>query len=504
MKTTGDQVMINGHPYTLGEKLGGGVEGAVFVCQERPEFVIKLIYPRALTSAETKKLKEHILWLKNTIGINNELRNKLAIPKGILDDDDIGYIMFRTQGYDCLSNYIVVPQNVDFEIFYKENYKLKKRLQSISFLFHALELIHISGLLFTDLSPNNIMVHPEKNSLIFIDTDNMRRKKDAYLSVLGTPGYMAPEIYIGCEERNKKLLDAGLSEEMFSQSGRLSAESDVFSAAIIAFQLLTYQHPFVGDAIEDGTAEDESSALRCETDYILHENGSNISSTPFVRAFDECKIVTNKIKHLFYRTFVDGKNDPNLRPLAIEFVEAFDEAQDMLTTCETCGANALFSLEEDNFCWDCEKRLGTRVVLGIFNKFVETSRDKLVAEILGDEPLAENGNDSAYQLVSTVLLDENKSRYLYLRHFERTSNRSQYFAKITLMDSISNTVRLQILDTTVISACYLIDRKARGTKIAVQDIRKAQEFNYECYDILFDVVDSRVGKIQTIGRISRR
>lgn len=248
----------------------------------------------------------------------------------------------------------------------------------------------------------------------------------------------------------------------------------------------------------------ESAALRCESDYILHENGSNISTTPFVKAFDECKIVTKKIKRLFYRTFVDGKNDPNLRPLAVEFVEAFDEAQDMLTTCETCRADAIFSLEEENFCWDCENRLGTRVVLGIFNKFAETNRDKLVAEILGDEPLAENGNDSAYQLVSTVLLDENQSRYLYLRHFERTSNRSRYFAKITLTDSISNTVRLQILDTTVISACYLIDRKARGTKIAVQDIRKAQEFNYECYDVLFDVMDSRVGKIQTIGRISRK
>ena len=197
MKRTGDKVLINGHEYELGEKIGGGLEGSVFVSKDRPEYVIKLINTTKMGDRAKQELREHLMWLKNTIGANAELKNKLAIPKALVEGDDVGYIMYRATEHDGLKTYMTFPMEMSaFEKWYKENYKLKKRLQIASFLFNALELIHISGLLFTDLSPNNIMVSKNKNSLVFIDTDNMRRKRDAYLSVVGTDGYMAPEIYI--------------------------------------------------------------------------------------------------------------------------------------------------------------------------------------------------------------------------------------------------------------------------------------------------------------------
>lgn len=506
MKQTGDKVLINGHEYELGEKIGGGLEGSVFVSKDRPEFVIKLINTAKMGACAKRELREHLMWLKNTIGANTELKNKLAIPKALVDGDDIGYIMYRAVEHDSLKTYLTFPTDDmrAFEKWYKENYKLKKRLQIASFLFNALELIHISGLLFTDLSPNNIMVNKHKNSLVFIDTDNMRRKRDAYLSVVGTDGYMAPEIYIGLDEMNKKVNSVEFDKTELPKSGKLSAESDVFSAAIIVFQLLTLQHPFVGDAIEDGTADEESAALRCETDYILHKNTTNFSSTPFVELFDSCKIVTPKIKELFYKTFVDGKNNPYARPSAVEFAEAFDEAQDMLATCDNCGADFIYLHERENSCWDCDSKTDSHVVLQIFNGYDEANRDKLVAKILGDEPLCETDKKYRFVEICSVVLEENKDKYLYLRHFERTTKRSQAFAKIVLTDNISGNVRLQIVDTTVIPSCYLIDRRSPGTKIPIDDLRKAKEFSMDRFAILFDVVQSRVGKIETIGMLSRK
>ncbi len=504
MKTVGDKVLISGHEYTLGKKLGGGVEGAVYVCVEKPDFVIKLINSGKSNLIQRNEMREHLNWLKNTIGANQILRNKLAIPKGLLQGDDVGYIMHYISDYVSLSKYVTIPQNADFVEWYKNNYKLKKRLQIASYMFNSLEEIHISGLLFTDLSPNNILVHPDKNSLVFIDTDNMRRKTDAYLSVLGTDGYMAPEIHIAWEEYSKKLLEGGFNKEDLPKSGKLSAESDVFSAAIIAFQLLTLQHPFVGDAIEDGTAEEESAALQCKTDYILHKNGSNVSSTPFVKIFDDCKTVTPKLKELFYKTFVDGKENPYLRPTAVEFVEAFDEALDVLITCGECGSECIYTLNEENVCWDCEEEITQSVILEIFNKFSEGNRDKLIAQILGDKPIDESEKNNRFNHISTVVLEENQGRFLYLRHFERSSKRSRYFAKVTLLDEVSGLVRLQILDTSVIPACYLIDRQSRSTRIPIDDVKKGQEFSFDRYGILFDVIDSRVGIIKTVGVISRK
>lgn len=505
MKRTGDKVLINGHEYELGEKIGGGLEGSVFVSKDRPEYVIKLINTTKMGDRAKQELREHLMWLKNTIGANAELKNKLAIPKALVEGDDVGYIMYRATEHDGLKTYMTFPMEMSaFEKWYKENYKLKKRLQIASFLFNALELIHISGLLFTDLSPNNIMVSKNKNSLVFIDTDNMRRKRDAYLSVVGTDGYMAPEIYIGLNEMNKKVNSAMFDKTELPKSGKLSAESDIFSAAIIVFQLLTLQHPFVGDAVEDGTAEEESAALRCETDYILHKNKSNISNTPFIGLFDNCQIVTPKIKELFYKTFVDGKTNPWLRPTAMEFVEAFDEAQDMLATCENCGADFIYSPESENFCWDCDVKSGKRVILQIFNGYEETDRDKLVADILGDRPLSEAKTKYRFIEISSIILEENRDKYLYLRHFERTTQRSKAFAKITYVDSVSENIRLQIVDTSVISACYLIDRRSYGTKIPIDDLRKAKEFAMDRYAILFDVTQSRVGKIETIGMLSKK
>lgn len=506
MKRTGDKVLINGHEYELGEKIGGGLEGSVFVSKDKPEFVIKLINTTKMGTRAKQELREHLMWLKNTIGSNAELKNKLAIPKALVEGDDIGYIMYRAVEYDSLKTYITFPtgDTTDFEKWYKENYKLKKRLQIASFLFNALELIHISGLLFTDLSPNNIMVNKQKNSLVFIDTDNMRRKRDVYLSVVGTDGYMAPEIYIGLDEMNKKINFAEFDNTELPKSGKLSAESDVFSAAILIFQLLTLQHPFVGDAVEDGTAEEESAALRCETDYILNRNKTNTSSNPFVQLFDSCKIITPKIRALFYQTFVDGKNNPNARPSAIEFAEAFDEAQDLLATCENCGMDLIYLNERENACWDCGSKTGTRIVLQIFNVYKEANREKLIAKILGDEPLCETDKEYRFVEICSVVLEENRDKYLYLRHFERTTKRSKAFAKITLTDDISGNVRLQIVDTTIIPSCFLIDRRSPGTKIPIDNLGKAKEFSMDRFAILFDVVQSRVGKIKTIGMLSRK
>jgi serine/threonine protein kinase len=504
MRKSGDVVKINGKEYILGNRIGGGLEGTVFEIDGLPNYVIKLINSSKLSPKEIEETRKRLLWLKESVGSNDELKQKLAVPKGLLDDD-LGYVMLKASEHKSLKTYITFPhEEQEFIEWYKANYKLKKRLQIATFMFNALELIHISGLIFTDLSPNNIMVHNEKNNLVFIDTDNMRRRSDAYLGVLGTEGYMAPEIYHYVDKKMLlKMKELNIATSTISSTGKITIDSDIFSAAIIAFQLLTLQHPFVGDVVEEGTAEDETEAYHCKTDYILKNNTENFSSNPFVKMFENEITGTEKLKGLFYRTFVDGKENPAIRPTAIEFYEAFSEAADMLTRCESCGAELLYNIDTENKCWDCSASIQTKTCLQIFSFFDEANRNELVSKIVSDSfvDISKETNNK-FLLLSQIVLNEGETKTLYLRHFEKTNKRSLPYATVMLLNSDIGEAEISVKNSSVLTECSLKERKT-GRVTPISNTLKAYKFSAYDHIVFFETLDSRLGKIRTIGGFYR-
>ena len=385
VKNTGDTVSLNGKKYTLGTKLGGGTEGAVFDVFEDTRLVVKLLNDSKMNDNEKVEVLNRLKWLKDKIG-NSELKHKLAVPKAIIDED-LGYFMVKANEHQKLETYLTYPKyEQEFSQWLKNEYRLKKRFQIVAFMFNALENIHIHGLIFTDLSPNNIMVHKDKNNLVFIDTDNMRKKDDPYTSVLGTDGYMAPEIYHFVNTRLVEKLkgkNIRIEKNVISVSNKLSTDSDIFSAAIIAFELLTLQHPFVGDKAENGTAEEETEARHCKTDYILHENHSNQCSTnPFVGLFEKNQIVTDDVSKLFYKTFVVGKHQPRLRPTALEFYDSFNKALDRVIKCPHCGVDILYrDGAQNNCCWYCDNQISEQVSMKIFDEYEIKDRAFLISKL---------------------------------------------------------------------------------------------------------------------------
>ena len=314
MLAEGNKISINGKEYTLGARLGGGKEGSIFDVVELPKYVIKVINDTGMSKQQRNELYAHLKWLYE-LGKREDkkdIKQYMTVPKGLLDDE-LGYVMVKAGEHDSLSKYITVPEiEGEFDVWYRERYTLKKRYQIIVNLFDALRKIHLAGLIFTDLSPNNIMVHKKQNQIVFIDTDNTRKRTDSYLSVLGTPGYMAPEVY---RKPDAKLVKKNnIDPKILSNSGRITTESDIFSAAVIAFQLLTLWHPFIGDEIEEGTPDDETRALEIKTDYIFKAGTSNTSSYALVPRFQD--LTTPEIRRLFERTFDEGKEHPALRPTA--------------------------------------------------------------------------------------------------------------------------------------------------------------------------------------------
>lgn len=117
MKKEGDRVTINGVQYTLGPRIGGGLEGSVFDIADGPNMdhhVIKIINESKLTADEKITIHNHLRELSYLRSINDDLRHTMAMPKALLDSD-LGYIMSKAEGFEPLSNYINYPKDGSFK-----------------------------------------------------------------------------------------------------------------------------------------------------------------------------------------------------------------------------------------------------------------------------------------------------------------------------------------------------------------------------------------------------
>lgn len=497
MLNSGDKVLINGKEYTLGKRLGGGLEGNVFDVEGKQfsSYAIKIINDDKFSNVQKNDTYKHLKWLYDLGSRNEEIRQVLTLPKALLDDH-LGYIMRKADEHTSLKDYLEVPD--DIVIWYKEKYTLKKRYQIIVNIFRALRELHFAGLVFTDLSPNNIMVHKEQNQIVFIDTDNTRNRMNPYLGVLGTPGYMAPEVY---RKPDRELAEKyNVDVKCLSNCGRITPESDIFSAAIIAFQLLTLQHPFIGDEVEEGEASLEEAALEIRTDYIFKKGTNNRSTRNLVPWFND--LTTPLIRNLFERTFVEGKNNPALRPTDEDFLEAFQNALDLIVECPHCGFSKLYSFEEKNQCISCGEIIGPKVVMIMYNYFSKLKRNEVINAI-GNHPHLdinlvnlkdENGNNPVnFYEVTRIVLEpgEEHAKFLYLRHFESNTERSKQYAKVTLSDA-ENSVKVEIRNNAFENP-YLIEK---NTKEITYLGKGKENIRIDKYGIIFDSKKLGKGELQ--------
>ena len=76
------------------------------------------------------------------------------------------------------------------------------------------------------------------------------------------------------------------------------------------------------------------------------------------------------------------------------------------------------------------------------------------------------------------------------------SQRSKPYAVIELKDSEAKMVEFTFVDTNSISDCYLVEK---GNKDSLLPMKVGKAFRYDRYYILFEIKDTRIGKIRTIG-----
>jgi len=260
-------------------------------------------------------------------------RLHLAQPLSMLRDH-VGYTMRLLTGMLPMRSLIAEPGAPKLAEFYQSTGGLGRRLQLLTNTASLLSRLHGVPLVYADISPNNVFVSEavDANEVWLIDLDNLD-----YLSAnapgIFTPGFGAPEVVTG---------RAGVS-----------TLSDSYAFAVLAFWVLTQQHPFLGDYVEEGGWDDngdvdrEQLAFRGELPWIEDSgDASNRTSKGIAREL----VLSKPVRDLFQRTFGPGRKDRTARPSMVEWAEVLRRAADRIVSCKSCGSSFDVTAGNCQFC----------------------------------------------------------------------------------------------------------------------------------------------------------
>lgn len=214
----------------------------------------------------------------------------------------------------------------------RERGNIYSSLQICLLLSHAIARLHMMGLAHSDLSPNNILVDPLPGKdgskwpgCLVIDLDTLVVPGFYPPAVIGTKGYIAPEVLATTRESDEK-------------KRRLpSIATDKHALAVLIYELLLNRHPLDGPKMRSEESEEEDEFLAFGQDALFVEHPHDTSNhprklgTPYSRLG---KFLSSCIE----KAFIDGLHNSEARPLASEWESAIWKTLDLLHPCSntTC------------------------------------------------------------------------------------------------------------------------------------------------------------------------
>lgn len=332
-----------GQEFKLLSKLGEGGQGVVCTTQ------FKKVLIKISTATKDKKSAwlEHIRWLMkqpleelhiakpfsriavgNTAGYAMELMDGLIPLKQLMDETEYG--IEESEGR---------PEQ------YINTGGLKRRMNLLARLARTIAKLHERGMAYGDLSPANVYISEdiEHDQVWLIDCDNIcvnQRASQDYEFLEGkpgrvfSPGFGAPEIVNG--------------------NAFVSSLTDSWSFAVLAFKLLTTNHPFIGEIVDNGTPEDEDRAFNGELPWVYHQEDFSNEVTKGIRLEF---VALNPLINLFNQCFDEGKGNPISRPTMSHWAEIFEKVSHTLVSCreKDCGTSFNFKpINQKLICPFCE------------------------------------------------------------------------------------------------------------------------------------------------------
>ena len=317
--------------------LGGGTQGQVFeVAVGGEKLALKWYLPRCLE--QDPHLERRLLESIRATAPNRAFLWPIALLRPTAAS--LPLIRSRRPGFGYLME-LRPPQFVGAMEHYASrlNITLGGALHAGFYLAEAFHALHSKGLCYKDISLGNLFLEAETGRILICDNDNVDVDGRDLGSVLGTPGFMAPEILM--------------------RRDRPGANSDLFSLAVLLFMVLTRHHPLRGQMEMAIRCLDEPARRKLYGEdpvFIFDPQDSRNRPDPVEHAAAPLiwPIYPKILQDLFLQTFVAGMKAPNLRALTGQWMEALAAVLDQRQTCPACGSEQ-FGAQQS--CWHCHQSL---------------------------------------------------------------------------------------------------------------------------------------------------
>lgn len=230
----------------------------------------------------------------------------------------------------------------------------RSRLEILYLAAAQLARLHLSGLVYGDVSDDNIFIGRnadggfDRLEAWLIDVDNLRLERTTGGRWSYTDPFGAPEIVQRREPCRPR--------------------TDCWSFAVMAFKMLTLSHPFIGKKVMDDTEEEDdwaSDPVQKDSSAMPLIKQANSGLLPYINDPEDdsnayngkglhISLVSSKaLQWLFLETFGPGRVQPCRRPGMALWALELAKAYDLSMTCPGCGMS--YIAKENVKCPFCDK-----------------------------------------------------------------------------------------------------------------------------------------------------
>lgn len=256
------------------------------------------------------------------------------------------------------------------------------RLHMCLRIARAIRRLHAAGLAHSDLSYNNVLVDPLTGNACIIDCDGLVVPDKFPPEVVGTPGFIAPEVLA------TKHLKMGDPKKALPK-----IETDRHALAVLIYTFLLQRHPLNGGKVWDVDDPQNDDNLRYGANALFIEHPTDKTNYVKANQLDSKELPQGDpskrpytlcgpyLKALFDRAFIDGLHHPELRPSAAEWETAIVKTCDLVQPCGNAGCEAKWYVF-DNKIKPCCPFCGTKYEgqLPILNFYYAPSHGKYISE----------------------------------------------------------------------------------------------------------------------------
>jgi DNA-binding helix-hairpin-helix protein with protein kinase domain len=333
-------VIPSGGSCRVKRAIGAGTQGCVYeVILNGKSYALKWYHPEFSTRAQ-RQIIERLVDLGSFDG-------RFLWPLSLTTARDVpgfGYIMpLRERRYECMTALVTRAMEPTFRTTATAGFHLAD-----SFL-----QLHSKGLCYKDISFNNIFMDGATGEVLICDNDNVTVEGSAFVGILGTPRFMAPEIVRG--------------------EAQPSIQTDLFSLAVLLFYMLMLHHPLEGERETRIRCLDMAAMSRLYGSHALFIFDPDDHSNQPVPGIQDNPLAfwplyPEFVRKLFVQAFTEGIREPNKRVRESIWRRAMIQLRDLIVYCGHCGMESFYDAEasDDLACWQCgqEVRIPPRLHVG--------------------------------------------------------------------------------------------------------------------------------------------